>query len=75
MQIPRADVASDRGRIMASIRLCGMLSQGGRRCDDNPAELLWRGMRLACTHVWQSEEFEGQRGGQVFGALSLTIPF
>lgn len=41
----------------------------------DPLALLWRGMRLACTQVWQSEEFEGQRGGQVFGALSLTIPF
>lgn len=25
----------------------------------DPLALLWRGMRLACTQVWQSEEFEG----------------
>lgn len=41
----------------------------------DPLALLWRGMRLACTQVRQSEEFEGQRGGQLFGVLILTIPF
>ncbi|MCK8787609.1 lipid A deacylase LpxR family protein [Roseomonas sp. NAR14] len=39
------------------------------------AALLWRGMRLSYTHVIQSEEFTRQHNGQVFGSLSLTIPF
>ncbi|MBP0492085.1 lipid A deacylase LpxR family protein [Pararoseomonas indoligenes] len=39
------------------------------------AAILWRGTRLAYTHVWQSSEFDGQRGGQAFGSISLTVPF
>jgi hypothetical protein len=39
------------------------------------AAVLWRGMRLAYTHVWQSKEFNEQRGGQAFGSISLTVPF
>lgn len=37
--------------------------------------IFWRGMRLAYTQVWQSKEFSEQKGGQSFGAISLTIPF
>jgi lipid A 3-O-deacylase len=37
------------------------------------AALRWRGVRLAYTHVWQSEEFLGQRGPQEFGSWSVTL--
>ncbi|MFC0408455.1 lipid A deacylase LpxR family protein [Roseomonas elaeocarpi] len=39
------------------------------------AAILWRGMRLAYTQVWQTKEFTNQRGGQSFGSLSLSVPF
>jgi hypothetical protein len=39
------------------------------------AAVLWQGMRLAYTHVWQSKEFNEQKGGQSFGSISLTVPF
>jgi hypothetical protein len=39
------------------------------------AALLWQGMRLAYTHVWQSKEFQQQKGGHSFGSISLTVPF
>jgi hypothetical protein len=36
----------------------------------------WRGVRLAYSQVWRSEEFYGQRGGaQAFGSVGLTLRF
>ncbi|NKE47061.1 lipid A deacylase LpxR family protein [Roseomonas frigidaquae] len=36
----------------------------------------WRGLRLAYSHVWRTEEFYGQRGGlQSFGSVGFTARF
>jgi hypothetical protein len=36
---------------------------------------VWRGVRLALTQVWRSEEFYGQDGRQKFGSLSVSFRF
>ena len=36
----------------------------------------WRGVRLAFSQVWRTQEFYGQRGGiQSFGSLGMTLRF
>lgn len=35
----------------------------------------WRGLRLAYSHTWRTEEFYGQRGAQSFGSVGLTFRF
>lgn len=38
--------------------------------------IMWRGVRIAYTQVWRTEEFYGQRGGmQQFGSLSVSFRF
>ncbi len=37
--------------------------------------VVWRGVRLAYTQVFRSEEFYGQQGAQTFGSLSLSLRF
>lgn len=38
--------------------------------------VMWRGVRLAYTQVWRTEEFYGQRGGmQQFGSVSVSFRF
>ncbi len=38
--------------------------------------VIWRGVRIAYTQVWRTEEFYGQRGGmQQFGSLSVSFRF
>lgn len=35
----------------------------------------WRGIRLAYTQVWRSEEFYGQRGNTQFGSVGVSFRF
>lgn len=35
----------------------------------------WQRVRVAYTHVFRTKEYEGQRGSDDFGALSVSIPF
>lgn len=37
--------------------------------------VMWAGYRLTYTQVFRSKEFDGQDGGDRFGAISLTVPF
>jgi len=38
--------------------------------------VMWRGVRIALTQVWRTEEFYGQRGGmQQFGSLNVSFRF
>jgi hypothetical protein len=37
--------------------------------------LVWRGVRLAFTHVFRTKEFDGQRRADRYGALSLSARF
>lgn len=31
--------------------------------------------KLACTHVYRTEEYDGQKGPQMFGSVSLSVTF
>jgi hypothetical protein len=37
--------------------------------------LIYRRIKLSYTHVYRTEEFEGQKGGQSFGSVSLAVTF
>ena len=37
--------------------------------------VVYRGIRVALTQVWRSEEFYGQSGRQKFGSLSVSFRF
>ena len=39
------------------------------------AAVVWRGVRLAFTHVFRTKEFDGQRRADRYGALSLSVHF
>jgi len=39
------------------------------------AAVVWRGVRLAFTHVFRTKEFDGQRRADRYGALSLSLRF
>ena len=39
------------------------------------AAVVWRGVRLAFTHVFRTKEFDGQRRADRYGALSLSVRF
>lgn len=37
--------------------------------------VVWRGTRLALTHVWRTREFQGQKNPDRFGSLSISVRF
>jgi hypothetical protein len=39
------------------------------------ASILWRRFKLSYAQVWRSDEFEGQRGTQQFGSISLSFTY
>lgn len=76
--------AGFEGRVVAhDITLDGNTWEDGPRVDRKPlvgdfqagAAVLWRGMRIAYTHVVRTKEFDGQRNAQVYGSVSLNVPF
>ncbi|MFH5926283.1 lipid A deacylase LpxR family protein [Roseomonas xinghualingensis] len=76
--------AGVEGRAVArDIFLDGNTWRDGPRVDKRPfvgdaqagVAVLWRGVRLAYTHVLRSEEFYGQGGVQSFGSFSASFRF
>ena len=76
--------AGAEGRLVArNIFLDGNTFADSHDVDKKPlvgdfqvgAAVVWRGVRLAYTHVFRTKEFDGQRRADRYGALSLSVRF
>jgi hypothetical protein len=76
--------AGVEGRVVArNIFLDGNTFRDSRSVDKEPlvgdlqfgVAMTWQDVRLSYTHVLRTREFDGQRRGDNFGALSLSVRF